>query len=169
MNTGAREELANPASYTTSAVLNRPDDECSTTTISVFLSYYCLTSIKHNRRLEDRQCNGQKFEDTKGVVRSWKSKDRQYNGQKFEDTKGVIRNCKSKPLYFLSFCDLHFWLPLWYLQTFDHYIVCPSLTYSFWLPLWYLQILAIILVEGNESVTRCKWRVSEVWSVVSGG
>jgi hypothetical protein len=23
-----------------------------------------------------------------------------------------------------------FWLPLWYLQTFDHYIVCP-LIYSF--------------------------------------
>ena len=47
MNTGAREELAIPASYTTPAVLSRPDDECSTTTISVFLSYYCLTSIKH--------------------------------------------------------------------------------------------------------------------------
>ena len=47
MNTGAREDLAIPASHTIPAVLNRPDDECSTTTISVFLSYYCLTNIKH--------------------------------------------------------------------------------------------------------------------------
>jgi hypothetical protein len=65
------------------------------------------------------------------------------------------------PLYCLSFFDYGFWLPLWYLQTFDHYIVFPSLImasdyplissnlwplyclsffyYGFWLPLWYLQ------------------------------
>ena len=36
------------------------------------------------------------FEDTKGVIRSRKSKDGQYNGQKCEDTKGVIRSRKSK-------------------------------------------------------------------------
>jgi hypothetical protein len=37
----------------------------------------------------DRQYNGQKFEDTKEVIRRGKSKkDRRYNGQKFEDTKG---------------------------------------------------------------------------------
>ena len=47
MNTGAREELAVPASYTTPAMLNRPHGECSTTTISVFLSCYCITNIKH--------------------------------------------------------------------------------------------------------------------------
>ena len=37
------------------------------------------------------------FEDTKGVIRSRKSKrDRQHNGQKFEDTKGVIRSRQPK-------------------------------------------------------------------------
>jgi hypothetical protein len=44
-----------------------------------------------------RQHNGQRLEDTKGVIRSRKSKiDRQYNGQKLEDTKGVIRSHLSK-------------------------------------------------------------------------
>ena len=39
-----------------------------------------------------REHNGQKFEDTKGVIRRHKSmKDREHNGQKFEDTKGAIR------------------------------------------------------------------------------
>jgi hypothetical protein len=33
---------------------------------------------------KDRQYNGQKSEDTKGVIRRCKSKDRQYNGQKTE-------------------------------------------------------------------------------------
>ena len=36
------------------------------------------------------------FEDTKGVIRSRKSKNRQHNDQKLEDTKGVIRSHKSK-------------------------------------------------------------------------
>ena len=40
-----------------------------------------------------RQYNGQKLEDTKGVIRRYK-RDRQYNGQKIEDTKGVIRRHK---------------------------------------------------------------------------
>jgi competence transcription factor ComK len=114
--------------------------------LTIILSVLVIRSCKS----KDRQYNGQKFEDTKGVIRSCKSKDRQYNGQKFEDTKGVIRTCDLQllvtplvssnfwPSYCLSFFDLHFWLPLWYLQTFDHYIVCPSLIYSFWLPLWYL-------------------------------
>jgi hypothetical protein len=44
---------------------------------------------------KDIQYNGQKFEDTKGVIRSLKlKKNRQYNGQKFEDSKGVIRSLK---------------------------------------------------------------------------
>jgi uncharacterized protein involved in type VI secretion and phage assembly len=44
------------------------------------------------RTSKNRQHNGQKFEDTKGVNRIRISKkDRQHNGQKFEDTKGVIR------------------------------------------------------------------------------
>jgi hypothetical protein len=30
-------------------------------------------------------------------------------------------------------------LPLWYLQTCGHCIICSSLIYSLWLPLWYLQ------------------------------
>jgi hypothetical protein len=37
-----------------------------------------------------------KFEDTKGIIRSHKSKDRQYNSKKSEDAKGVIRSHKSK-------------------------------------------------------------------------
>ena len=46
--------------------------------------------------MKDREHNGQKFEDTKGVIRRHKSmKDREHNGQKFEDTKGVIRKQKS--------------------------------------------------------------------------
>jgi len=45
--------------------------------------------------LKDIQYNGQKFEDTKGVIRSLKlKKDKQYNGQKFEDSNGVIRSVK---------------------------------------------------------------------------
>jgi len=43
-----------------------------------------------------RKYNGQKCDDTKGVIISRKSKDRQYNGQKCDDTKGVIRSRKSK-------------------------------------------------------------------------
>ena len=38
----------------------------------------------------------EKFEDTKGVIRSCKSKDRQYNGQKFEDPKGVTRSVNQR-------------------------------------------------------------------------
>ena len=45
---------------------------------------------------KDRQQNGQKLEDTKGIIRSCKSKDRQHNGQKFEDTKGVIRSVNQR-------------------------------------------------------------------------
>jgi uncharacterized protein involved in type VI secretion and phage assembly len=47
--------------------------------------------------LRDRQCNGLELQDTKGVIRSRKSKkDRQYNGLELEDTKGAIRSRKSK-------------------------------------------------------------------------
>jgi hypothetical protein len=46
--------------------------------------------------MKDRQYNGLRLEDTKGVTRTCKSKrDRQYNGLKLEDTKGVTRTCKS--------------------------------------------------------------------------
>jgi hypothetical protein len=46
--------------------------------------------------MKEREQNGQKFEDTKGLNRRHKSlKDREHNGQKFEDTKGVIRRHKS--------------------------------------------------------------------------
>ena len=38
--------------------------------------------------MKDRQRNGQKFEDTKEIIRRHKSmKDRERNGQKFEDNK----------------------------------------------------------------------------------
>ena len=36
-----------------------------------------------------------KFEDTKGVKRSRKSKDKQYNGQSIKKTKGRTMICKS--------------------------------------------------------------------------
>jgi hypothetical protein len=43
--------------------------------------------------------NGQKLEDTKGVIRFRKSKkDRQHNGKKLEKTTKEIRNSKSKKL-----------------------------------------------------------------------
>ena len=46
--------------------------------------------------MKDREHNGQKFEDTKGVTRRHKSmKDREHNGQKFEDTKVLNRRHKS--------------------------------------------------------------------------
>jgi hypothetical protein len=39
--------------------------------------------------MKDREQNGQRFEDTKEVIRRHESmKDREHNGQKFEDTKG---------------------------------------------------------------------------------
>ena len=45
--------------------------------------------------MKDREHNGQKFEDTKGLTRRHKSmKDREHN-QKFEDTKGLTRRHKS--------------------------------------------------------------------------
>jgi hypothetical protein len=38
--------------------------------------------------MKDREHNGQKFENTKGLIRRHKSmKDREHNGQKFEDNK----------------------------------------------------------------------------------
>jgi hypothetical protein len=40
--------------------------------------------------------SGQKFEETKVVIRSRNSQNRQYNGQKFEETKVVIRSRNSK-------------------------------------------------------------------------
>jgi uncharacterized protein involved in type VI secretion and phage assembly len=52
--------------------------------------------IRSRKSKKDRQHNGQKFKDTKGVIRSCKSKDRQQNGQKFEDTKGVIRSVNQR-------------------------------------------------------------------------
>ena len=43
----------------------------------------------------DRWHKGQKYEDTKGVMRRCKlERDRWYKGQKYEDTKGVMRRCK---------------------------------------------------------------------------
>ena len=52
--------------------------------------------IRSRKSKKDRQCNALELEDNKGVIRSRKSKDRQYNGLELEDTKGVIRSRKSK-------------------------------------------------------------------------
>ena len=89
---------------------------------------------------------------------------------------------------YLSFCPFYFglcvvnsssiygfWLPLWYLQAFDHYIVFPSLImasdypcgifklltiilsyffyYDFWLPLWYLQTFDHYIVFPSSIMT----------------
>jgi uncharacterized protein involved in type VI secretion and phage assembly len=48
--------------------------------------------VIRSRKSKNRQHNGLKFKDTKGVIRSRKSKNRQHNGLKFEDIKGVIRS-----------------------------------------------------------------------------
>ena len=45
---------------------------------------------RRHKSMEERENNGQKFEDTKGLNRRHNSmKDRKHNGQMFEDTKGV--------------------------------------------------------------------------------
>jgi hypothetical protein len=63
---------------------------------------------------KDRQYNVLELEDTKGIIRSRKSKtDRQHNGLQLEDAKGIIRSRKSKD------------------RQLEHCIVCPSLTYGF--------------------------------------
>ena len=55
----------------------------------------------------------------------------------------ISSNLSCRSLYCLS-CDLQFWLPLWYLQTFlvGHCIACHVI-YLFWLPLWYLQTFLV--------------------------
>ena len=81
----------------------------------------------------------------------------------------ISSNFSCWSLYFLS-CDIQFWLPLWYLQTFlvGHCIAvmwftvlitplissnlscrslyCLSCVLQFWLPLWYLQIFLLVIV-----------------------
>jgi hypothetical protein len=49
------------------------------------------------------------------------------------------------PLHCLIF-DLRFLITLWYLESFDHYIVW-SLTYAFWLPFGILTVLTITLFD----------------------
>ena len=49
------------------------------------------------------------------------------------------------PLYCLSFFYYGFWLPLWYLQAFDHYIVFPSLNMASDYPFGIFKLLTIIL------------------------
>jgi hypothetical protein len=57
--------------------------------------FYVFHRLRH-KSMKDRENNGQKFEDTKGLFWGHKSmKDREHNGQKFEDTKGVFRRHKS--------------------------------------------------------------------------
>ena len=55
----------------------------------------------------------------------------------------ISSNFSCWSLYCLS-CDLPFWLPLWYLQTFlvGHCIAC-HVELPFWLPLWYLQTFLV--------------------------
>ena len=48
--------------------------------------------VIRSRNLKNKHYNDQRFEDTKGVIRSRNLKNRHYNGQRFEDTKGVIRS-----------------------------------------------------------------------------
>ena len=55
----------------------------------------------------------------------------------------ISSNFSCWSLYCLS-CDIPFWLPLWYLQTFlvGHCISCQC-DLPFWLPLWYLQAFLV--------------------------
>jgi hypothetical protein len=58
--------------------------------------------------MKDREHIGQKFENTKGVIRRHKSmKYREHNGQKFDETKGVIRRHKSMQTLAIVFSVLH--------------------------------------------------------------
>jgi hypothetical protein len=59
-------------------------------------SFWPLFYLSLNCKSRDKQYNGQKLEDTIGVITNCKSRDKQYNGQKLEDTIGIITNCKSK-------------------------------------------------------------------------
>jgi hypothetical protein len=52
--------------------------------------------VIRSSKSKNRQHNGQNIKDTKGVIKSRKSKNRQHNGLKFEDIKGVIRIRKLK-------------------------------------------------------------------------
>ena len=49
------------------------------------------------------------------------------------------------PLHCLIF-DVRFLITLWYLESFDHYIVW-SLTYAFWLPFGIVKVLTITLFD----------------------
>jgi hypothetical protein len=116
-------------------------------------SLYCLSCeltfwlLLHDRQYNDQQ---EKFEDIKGVIRTvnymtgntmtnkkaWRyqrgnqngnSHDRKYNDQQVTVliTPLISSNFSCWLLYCLS-CELPFWLPLWYLQTFlvGHCIAC---------------------------------------------
>jgi hypothetical protein len=71
---------------------------------------------------------GEKFEDTKEVIRGCKSKNRQYSDQKKKDKQ-------------------------WSIKHNGHCIVC-SLIYSLWLPLWYLQTFLASIFSFMCSVCR---------------
>ena len=82
-------------------------------------------------------------------------------------TPVISSNFSCWSLYCLS-CDLPFWLPLWYLQTFlvGHCIACHVIYRSdypfdifkpFWSPLWYLQTLP--LISSNFSFCHVIYRL----------
>jgi hypothetical protein len=52
--------------------------------------------IRRRNSQKDRQHNGQKIGDAKGLIRRHKSKDRQQNCEMFEDITGLIRRCNTK-------------------------------------------------------------------------
>jgi hypothetical protein len=107
--------------------------------------------------LSDRQYNGQKCEDTKGVIRRRKSKDRQYNGQKCEDTKGVIRSRKSKKdrQYNGQKCEdtsSHFW-PLYCLSFDLRILITPLISSHFW-PLYCLSFFDLCLMVKSVKILK---------------
>jgi hypothetical protein len=131
------------------------------------------------------QHNGLELEDTKGVIRSCKSKnDTQHNSLELEDTKGVIRSVnrrrtRNTMVYHCVAChssNYSFWLSFWYLLTLDYCVAGHSSIYSFWLitplvssnsrPLccvsfFDLQLLITPLVSSNSrplcfSCQKCK-------------
>jgi hypothetical protein len=61
--------------------------------LAILMSVLLVGIIRSRQPEENRQYNGQKYEDTNEVIRSRQpEKNRQYNGKKFEDTNGIIRS-----------------------------------------------------------------------------
>ena len=60
------------------------------------VNHRMLTGKKDKRTNNDLQNTTYKIKDTKGVIRSYKSKDRQYNGQKKKEQTMIYKTLHRK-------------------------------------------------------------------------